>query len=189
MAAGTIGTCRPSAVEMANQLGSLAGAVTRRTLGKQTLASGIFRRAGETTCGHRPWPAVRDSRRCRQSRSLPPPTAMPRPAAPTSIVFLTTATSSRHSTSRGHARHTDTSASSSSRVFTASAMATTCAGVSATAVRDVAGSPGQPTPGGTGESNKAPVRGWASFTRPLCLRGKIACRATQAAVRFGRDTS
>jgi hypothetical protein len=32
------------------------------------------------------------------------------------------------------------------------------------------------------------VRGWASFTRPLCMRGKIACRAAPAAVRFGRDT-
>jgi hypothetical protein len=101
---------------------------------------------------------------------------------------FTTATSSRHSTSRGHARHTDTSASSSSTVLTAAAIDATWAGVSATAVRDVAGSPGQPEPAATGESNITPVRGWASFTRPLCMRGKNACRATPAAVRFGRDT-
>jgi hypothetical protein len=51
----------------------------------------------------------------------------------------------------------------------------------------VAGSPGQPEPGGTGESNSAPVRGWASFTGQLCTRHKIDCPAGLGAVTFGRD--
>jgi hypothetical protein len=55
-------------------------------------------------------------------------------------------------------------------------------------VRGVAGSPGQPVPVGTGESNITPVRGWASLTRPLCMRGKFWCQATLPTVRFGRET-
>ena len=73
-------------------------------------------------------------------------------------------------------------------VFTAAAIDATWAGVAASAVRGAAGSPGQPEPGGTGESNSSPVRGWANFTAPLCLRRKIQCQAALAAVRFGRDT-
>jgi hypothetical protein len=73
-------------------------------------------------------------------------------------------------------------------VLTAAAIDATWADVCATAVRDVAGSPGQPEPAGTGESNIAPVRGWASFTPTLCMRGKFWCRATPPTVRFGRET-
>ena len=93
---------------------------------------------------------------------------------------LTTATSSRHSTSRGHARHTDTSASSCvdgsdrrrhrRRPAPASRPPRSA---------DVAGSPGQPEPGGTGESNISPVRGWASFTRTTvhARQNRVAERA------------
>ena len=65
---------------------------------------------------------------------------------------LVSAICSRHSTNRGQARHTDTSASSCAGDSTARAIAATCACADATAVRAVAGSPGQPVPGGTGES-------------------------------------
>jgi hypothetical protein len=69
------------------------------------------------------------------------------------------ATSSRHSTRRGQARHTETSASSSSSDSTAAASDCTVAADAATAVSGVAGSAGQPEPGGTGDANRAPVRG------------------------------
>ncbi len=54
----------------------------------------------------------------------------------------------------------------------AAAIVATCPGVDATAVSAVAGSPGQPVPGGTGESKSAAVRGWARRTGLLCLLGE-----------------
>ena len=72
---------------------------------------------------------------------------------------LTTATSSRHATSRGQARHTLTRASSSATSPTRAASAATRPASAATAVSGVAGSPGQPAPTGTGDSNGTPVRG------------------------------
>ena len=63
---------------------------------------------------------------------------------------LTRATSSRQATSRGQARHTDTRAVSSARLPAPAASARTCAGPVATGVSGVAGSSGQPVPGGTG---------------------------------------
>ena len=123
-----------------------------------------------------------------RGRGAPQPdTGLPQYGSSANDLRLSTATCSRHWTSRGQARHTDTSASSSSTVCAAAAIALTWAGVDATAVAGVAGSPGQPAPGGTGESNISPVRGWASFTDPLCTRGKIRRRPGRAAVRFSRD--
>jgi hypothetical protein len=66
---------------------------------------------------------------------------------------LVVATSSRHSTSRGHARHTETIASNSAGVLAFAASRTTSAASAATGVRRFAGSSGQPVPGGTGLSN------------------------------------
>jgi hypothetical protein len=53
----------------------------------------------------------------------------------------------------------------------------------------VAGSPGQPDPAGTGDSNGSPVLGCGNLTPTLCTsrkmhRGRVWCTA-----RFGRDTS
>src|SRR5439155_9156262 len=62
------------------------------------------------------------------------------------------ATSSRQATSRGQARHTDTAAVSVSRSADP-AMRRTPAAVTATGVSGLAGSPGQPLPGGTGDGN------------------------------------
>jgi hypothetical protein len=39
-------------------------------------------------------------------------------------------------------------------------------------VSAVAGSSGQPVPGGTGESNSAPSLGWGKRTGPLCTAEK-----------------
>ncbi len=72
-----------------------------------------------------------------------------------------TATDSRHSTSRGQARQTLTRASSSATSGADRASAATSSGVPATGVSAVAGSPGHPVPGGTGEGNGRPVTGWA----------------------------
>ena len=81
-------------------------------------------RGGRQTDDHHPRP-----------RRPQPGIGRPQYGSSANDLRLTTATSSRHSTSRGHARHTDTSASSSSTVPTAAAIDATCAGVSATAVR------------------------------------------------------
>ena len=56
------------------------------------------------------------------------------------------------------------------RLLAAAAIVVTSAGVAATAVRRVAGSPGQPLPGRTGVSNEPPMRGWGKrcvTTHPL----------------------
>jgi hypothetical protein len=41
-----------------------------------------------------------------------------------------------------------------------------------TGVSAVAGSSGQPVPGGTGESNSVPSLGWGKRTGPLCTAEK-----------------
>ena len=83
------------------------------------------------------------------------------------------ATDSRHSTSRGQARHTEIRASSSPTVVVETASRRTCASERATGVEASAGSPGHPVPGGTGERNGAPVTGWgrASSGIPACCHG------------------
>ncbi len=70
---------------------------------------------------------------------------------------LVAATSSRQLTSRGQARHTDCRAASSASDPAAAASERTCAGVRATGVAPVAGSPGQPVPGGTGSVGTGPA--------------------------------
>ena len=102
---------------------------------------------------------------------------------------LTAATSSRHATSRGQARHTDCRAISSSRPPAAAASpasARTPAALVATGVAGVAGSPGQPLPGGTGRPVTAagPVTGPCPppGTRP----GRRGCRAHSPAPRRNR---
>ena len=106
----------------------------------------------------------------RRGRSAPQPgTGRPQYGWSANDRRLTSATSSRHSTNRGQARHTDTSASSCAADSAARAIADTCACVDATAVRAVAGSPGQPVPGFTGESKRAPVRGWPRWARLTVL--------------------
>jgi len=72
---------------------------------------------------------------------------------------LTTATSSRHATSLGQARHTLISASNSRMPAAEPASRETAAASPATGVAAVAGSPGHPVPGGTGDGKGRPVRG------------------------------
>jgi len=72
------------------------------------------------------------------------------------------ATDSRQSTSRGQARHTETAASSPVRSVAATASRVTSSAVWATGVAAVAGSPGQPLPGGTGDAKASPVSGCGS---------------------------
>jgi hypothetical protein len=57
-------------------------------------------------------------------------------------------------------------------VFTAAATAATRSDVAVTGVSAVAGSSGQPVPGGTGESNSVPSLGWGKRTGPLCTAEK-----------------
>src|ERR1700758_3197954 len=104
-----------------------------------------------------------------RGRSDPQPgTGRPQYGCAAKDFRFATAICSRHATSRGQVRQTDTAASSSATDSTSSAMAATCPGVDATGVPAAAGSPGQPEPGGTGESNTLPSRGWGKGTRPLC---------------------
>ncbi len=104
---------------------------------------------------------------------------LPQYGSPAYDFRFSTATRSRHSTSRGQARHTDTSASSWSTDSAASAIAATCAAVSATAVSGVAGSPGQPEPAGTGESNTLAGAGMGQLHRSTvpAAQNRVADRA------------
>jgi hypothetical protein len=123
-----------------------------------------------------PWAAGASPTIISRGRSAPHPgTGLPQYGWSANDRRLVSAICSRHSTNRGQARHTDTSASSCAADSTASAIAVTCAGSDATAVRAVAGSPGHPEPGGTGESNSAPVRGWARVTALLCTNAAGRC--------------
>src|ERR1700757_1122604 len=91
---------------------------------------------------------------------------------------LITATSSRQLTSRGQARHTLITASSSDIEPAWAANSETCAASAATGVCGVAGSPGQPLPGTTGEPNAWPVFGWTSTL--------TSCIHTVSVTKFGR---
>jgi hypothetical protein len=72
------------------------------------------------------------------------------------------ATSSRHFTSRGHARHTEMRAPSSPSDKFGAASVFTSAAVRAIGVVAEATSSGHPVPGGTGEKNSWPVTGCGS---------------------------
>src|SRR5215472_11827675 len=100
-----------------------------------------------------PWAAGARPTISTAGRSSPQP-GMGRPQyrSPRDERRLTAATCSRHSTSRGQARHTDCRATSSATVPAPAASARTCAASWATGVAAVAGSSGQPVPGGTGPS-------------------------------------
>src|SRR5450631_2052165 len=82
--------------------------------------------------------------------------------------FPSVATLSRHCTSLGQARHTDTTASSSATDPACPASLSTSGSLCAIAESDRAGSPGQPVQGGTGDSNSSPVTGCGN------MRGVLA---------------
>src|SRR5699024_9966366 len=92
--------------------------------------------------------------------------------------------SSRHSTSRGHARHTDMAASSSPKPRADAASVSTEAASVATGVSSLAGSSGQPVPGGTGEAYACPVRGCAC--RVPCVPGNAFYRPFGSTLRYLR---
>src|SRR5665647_1961003 len=101
------------------------------------------------------------------------------------------ATVSRHFTRRGQARQTDTAASSSATVWACPASRSTCLAVRATGVSAVAGSPGQPVQGGTGDSNSWPVTGCASAvtaTSVTSTSGDRQCDAIEDVVLRGHDS-
>src|ERR1700757_1018118 len=97
---------------------------------------------------------------------------------------LTTATSSRHLTSRGQARHTLITASSSGIEPAWAANSETSAASAATGVCGLAGSPGQPLPGTTGEPNAWRVFGWTS-TSTSCIDAVPVTKFGRRSYRFG----
>jgi hypothetical protein len=99
-----------------------------------------------------PWAAGANPMINTRGRSEPQPgTGRPQYGWSAKARRLASATSSRQLTNRGQARHTLLSASSSAIEPAWAAIAATCAALAATEVCGVAGSPGHPVPGTTGE--------------------------------------
>src|ERR1019366_2477906 len=96
------------------------------------------------------------------------------------------ATVSRHCTSLGQPRHTDTAASSSATDLASPASCSTSRAVLATGEAGVAGSPGQPAPGGTGDSNSSPVTGCRSWVTVILTSDQGQGNAVED-VMLGRD--
>src|SRR5215469_14059648 len=94
-------------------------------------------------------------------RSSPQPgTGRPQYCSRANARRLVTATSSRHSTRRGHARQTDCLATRSVSDSAPAASPRTASALVATGVPGIAGSPGHPLPGATGPVMAA----WALVT-------------------------
>src|SRR5207302_9778585 len=87
----------------------------------------------------------------------------------------TVATASRQATRRGHARHTETRASSSASSAALAARSRTSSGVCATGVSGVAGSSGHPEPGRTvtASSRGEPPPEQVDGALPAVVRGLV----------------
>src|SRR5450631_3476612 len=95
------------------------------------------------------------------------------------------ATLSRHRTSLGQARHTDTAASSSATELASAASRSASRAVLATGEEGVAGSPGQPAPAGTGDPNSSPVTGCGSWVTVTVASGQRKGNAVEDVVLGG----
>ena len=157
------------------------------------------RKSPRPVAGEHPTGPVRTVRRRRQPercqiRGVLRPEAGNRPDPSTARRHRTDAspapTSSRHVTNRGHARQTLTAASRSRRPTRRASRRTGRARASSRRrCRVDAGSPGQPVPAGTGESNSTPVRGCGRSTPPLCTAGQNLSRRGRPRCYIRRDTS